>query len=131
MHRWGIEYIPNSDLLYYRVNKKKYDEIRKSKRANKAHEFPVGLFSFAGSYLSVDWSKYSTPRQSQNRARVPDDNGIVELKVADVRRERHTVRHVPSEHNRAHSGICGIQPKIRITLQRIARWSEGFEIDSD
>ena len=131
MCKWDIECIPNSDLLFYRVNKKKYNEIRKSKRVNKAHKFPVGLFSFVGSYLSVDWSKYSTPQQSQKRAKIPDDNGIIEFKVADVRRERHKVCHVPSEHNRAHSAICGIQPKIRITLQRIARWSVGFVIDPD
>ena len=125
------EFIPDSDRLYYRVNKKKYHQIKRSRRINRDHRFPISLFSFGGCYLSSDWSKYSTPREAQGRAKIPEDNGIVEFKVGHVRREQHKVYHTPCETNHAHSAIFGIKPKVQLTLQRIAKWSEGFVVPEE
>ena len=131
MYKWEVEFIPDSCCLYYRVNKKLYNQLIKSeiRRENNFHKFPGRLFRFAtGAYLSVDWSKYSNPKKSQNRAKKPKDNGIIEFNVRDIRRKTMEIYHIPSKVNRAHSGIYGEKAKVQMTLERIAKWSKGFEI---
>lgn len=76
--------------------------------------------------MSTDWSKYSTPGEAQQRARVPEDNGVVSLSVAAVREEAmQRVQHSPLEDNRAHTDVIGDKGKgtrARLMLRRIARW---------
>lgn len=136
MSKWPIEEIPDADVLYYRVHKRRYLEtLQALPKDGPQDELPPNLFKFIKGDLSVDWSKYATPQKSKDRARAPDDNGIVEFKAGAVRAQGHTVVHTPVHtppefRNRAHSSVCGDEPKVRITLSRVAQWTTGFGPES-
>lgn len=105
---WPVEIIPDDDSLFYRVHKNK---VRSGLGAN--------IFSAVGDGMSVDWSRYSDPTASRLRAKVPADNGIVELGVGAVRslsqrlrdRQLH-VTHDPLDENRSHGLIRPIACRI-------------------
>ena len=136
MSEWPVEKIPDADVLYYRVHKRRYLETSHALPEDAPQdELPPNLFKFIKGDLSVDWSKYTTPQKSKDRANVPDDNGIVEFEAGAVRAQGHTVVHTPvhtppEQRNRAHSSVCGDEPKVRITLSRIAQWTAGFGPES-
>ena len=131
MNKWPTEEIPDTDVLYYRVHKTRYLETSRALPADTPKdELPPNLFKFIKGDLSVDWSKYATPQESKDRARVPADNGIVEFEVGDARAQVHKVVHTPEQNNRAHSSVRGDEPKVRITLSRIAQWTIGFGPES-
>lgn len=61
--------------------------------------------------MSADWAKYSTPKESLDRATSPiTHNGIVALIAGGVRNLGLRVKHDPDEvrNNRAHSAILGL-----------------------
>ena len=131
MNKWPIEAIPDTDMLYYRIHKTRYLETSRALPSDAPKdELPPNLFKFIQGDLSVDWSKYATPQESKDRARVPTDNGIVEFEAGDVRAQAHEVVHTPEQNNRAHSSVRGDEPKVRITLSRIAQWTIGFGPES-
>jgi len=127
-----LEEIPDEDFLYYRIHKTKidFDEFDEKKK--------IKLLAFdpqpkGSTEMSTDWSKYSSPMESQNRAKVPADNGIVSFHVFKVRNSPYplTVRHDPtlSEHfkNRAHAIILEVPPRnndigVRLKLRDICCW---------
>ena len=64
--------------------------------------------------MSTDWEKYSTPQQTRQRARKPEDNIVISLVAGDVRAiEGQRIEHEPIEPavedpgNRAHTEIFG------------------------
>lgn len=130
--QYPIEDIPNDDNLFYRVHKTKIDR-------SEPHELKkIKLLAFdpmpqGSTQMSTDWSKYSTAIELQNRARVPEDNGIVYFNVGEVRNSPFPlfVKHDPTltEHfkNRSHSIILDVPPRkndinIRVRLRDICKW---------
>jgi len=104
---WPIEEIPNRDTLYYRIHQSYL--IR--------GELKPGAFREIGDSMSTDWSKYSTPSDSRSRAKKPEQNGIISLKVGSLRQLKLTVVHAPSEDNKSHSLVKGVdEVEIRLKL---------------
>jgi hypothetical protein len=67
--------------------------------------------------MSTDWSQYSTSLESRSRAKKPEQNGIIRLKVGSLRQLNLTVVHAPSMDNRAHSLVKGVDDvEIRLKL---------------
>lgn len=131
MNEWPVEEIPDADVLYYRVHKRRYLETSNALPADAPQdELPPNLFKFIRGDLSVDWSKYATPQEAKDRARVPADNGIVGFQAGPVRAQDHQVVHTPEQNNRAHSSVRGEEPKVRVTLSRIAQWIPEFGPES-
>lgn len=123
-----IEQIPNEDKLYYRIHQVNID----TSETDDKKKIKPGAFDPQpkphGTEMSVDWSKYSTPNESRNRARIPAKNGIVSFDVYKVRQSPVSlnVAHKPTK-NQAHSIIFHVLPKannpeIRINLRRICEW---------
>jgi hypothetical protein len=127
-----IEEVPDIDVLFYRIHKTKVDFSEPDPKKK------IKLLAFdpqpqGGTEMSTDWNKYSTPVESRNRARVPEDNGIVSFSVLKVREKPYplSVRHDPTltEHfkNRAHTVVFEVPPRhndigIRIKLRDICIW---------
>ena len=56
--------------------------------------------------MSVDWSRYSSAEQTQQRARKPSDNAVVQLNVGTIRAiQSLAVSHSPIQENRSHSDV--------------------------
>lgn len=79
--------------------------------------------------MSTDWSKYSTPEETQQRARDPELNGVIEMNVGNVREiPPLEVKHTPAPDNRAHTDVCNVptkkssKTKVRVKLARISSW---------
>ena len=73
--------------------------------------------------MSTDWSKYSTPMNTRDRARNPDRNGVISLGVGAVRAIPQVVGHSPIASNRAHTDVAGEKStEVRAMLRRIAVW---------
>lgn len=71
---YGIEKIPDTARLYYRVHKNIYMATVRAAEIPPG-KLPSGVFRFQGDDLSVDWSKYARPEETKNRATVPEDIG--------------------------------------------------------
>ncbi|MBK9338284.1 MAG: hypothetical protein IPM98_17715 [Lewinellaceae bacterium] len=120
---WTIEDIPDSDFLYYRIHK--------SFLVNG--ELIPGAFQERGEGadrgMSTDWSKYSTAEETQQRSKIPVENGIGQFSVEAVRAINLEVTHAPILENRSHSHIKGIphegqlKTKARLLLKRICTWA--------
>lgn len=82
---WPIEPIPDEDSLFYRIHKNFYP--------NK--ELKPRVFAPRGEGMSTDWEEYSTPEESRNRAKIPEDNGIVSFITRDLRNLPLDVIHAP------------------------------------
>ncbi len=129
---FAVEEIPDEDLLFLRVHKINVQN-------NKL--LPIAYKIKGEGGLSTDWSRYSTPQQSRERARIPSDNGVVSFEVKSVRKGELKVLHCPIEGdlelaitpNQAHSEIHGIpshdpdKTKIRLLLGRIYKWEIDFD----
>ena len=127
-----IEDIPSNDILYYRVHKTKIDQEEVDEKKK------IMLITFdpqtkGSTEMSTDWCKYSSSLDTQNRAKVPFDNGVLSFNVEDVRNAPYplVVRHDPTltEHfkNRAHTVILAVPPRkndigIRLKLRDICKW---------
>lgn len=85
-----------------------------------------GAFRNRGNGMSTDWSRYSTPVESQARASTPSDNGIISLGVGSVRAIGQIVDHTPIPTNRAHTDVVGEKTvEVRLKLLREFRWEIG------
>ena len=118
---YGIEEIPDTARLYYRVHKDIYMATMRAAGIPQG-KLPSGVFRFQGGDLSVDWSKYAKPEETRNRARVPEDNGIVDFIASPIRVDGHKVEHTPKPDNRAHSSVSGDETAIRLILSKEAKW---------
>ena len=112
---WPVEEIPDGDTLFMRMHK---DHFRNGK-------IQAGVFRAQGGGMSTDWSKYATPVQTLNRARIPEDNGVIGLPVQKVRAiPSLSVVHSPDiqTRNRAHTDVRGInenKTEARFHLRRV------------
>lgn len=91
----------------------------------KAH---AGIFRNHNHGMSTDWSKYSNPRETRNRAKHyggdPNNYGIIGMNVGETRKiENQTVDHDPQPENRAHTNVNGEKTtEARLKLYRIFSW---------
>lgn len=121
MEAWISELIPDDDDLYYRIHK----TFIKSTKI-----FKSGFRSRNGS-MSTDWSRYSSPEESRERAKKPKENFIVKLNAGALREIPMDVEHSPSIKfdNRSHTdvyGLEGLDPddrnELRTKLKTISDW---------
>lgn len=102
MTRWPIEDIPDPDRLYYRVHRNSLGDDG---------ELVPSVFRERGSSMSADWEKYTTPKESLDRATSSaEDNGIIALVTGEIRNLGLRVIHDPDQarNNRAHTAIFGL-----------------------
>lgn len=115
---WQSENIPNEDFLFMRVHKQKFTA--------RYPIFSPMVFMNRGGGMSTDWSKYSTPNETRNRGRIPQDNAVIRMLVSDVRKiEGQTVTHTPDiqRKNRSHTDVFGEKdedPEVRLKFLRIS-----------
>jgi hypothetical protein len=77
--------------------------------------------------MSTDWAKYSTPLETQQRARTPADNAVIKILVGKVRAmPGQRVEHTPIlpggeiPPNRAHTDVWGEKTaEVRVKLLEI------------
>lgn len=123
LNSWQAEDIPGQDKLFMRVERSfvKNGEVIPGAFRNHPTETDG---------MSTDWSRYSTPQDTRQRAKVPVNNGVVEMLVSEVRQvPQQTVKHSPIPTNRSHTDVWGVKdPEVRLKLRRLARWVDGFQI---
>jgi hypothetical protein len=119
---WAPEEIPSQDRLFMRIER---SFVRRG-------DFAPGAFRNHGDGMSTDWARYSTPDKTRSRGRVPENNGVIEMVVDDVRGvPGQAVKHTPDRaaNNRAHTDVMGAKDtEARLKLKRIARWVQGFQL---
>ncbi len=114
-----IEEIPDKDRLFMRVH---------SNNTKNGLLIP-GAFKNHNDGMSTDWSKYSIPEQTRQRAKNPSRNGVIEMSVKDVRAiPGQRVQHTPIPSNRAHTDVLGEKDEeSRVKFLRISRWAIPLE----
>ena len=114
--QWDKENIPDEDSLYRWVHREKLT-------ANGG--IRAGAFSDNRGAMSTDWSKYSTPNETRQRAAIgtPEECAVIALPVGAVRVLDQTVEHDPLSENRAHTNVIGDKTdiEIRYKLQQISQ----------
>ena len=119
MNDWPKEEIPDEDRLF--------------RRAHRGYcpdgELGPGIIRGLQMGMSADWNKYSTPEETRQRAPKPDDNGVVQMIVGELRKvPRVRVEHAPDleTRNRAHAEVYGPDEKrdqeVRLKLLRLCEW---------
>src|SRR5271157_3771361 len=123
--RFDVEDIPDEDEVFRNVH------VNLLRNWAFPDKIPPNVFMSDEDGMSCDWAKYSTPQMTQERARCPEKNGVIQMNVGATRSIKFgesalDVKHDPIEHpqpNRAHSLVIGIHPpnkaKIRSKLQEI------------
>ena len=107
---WPVEEIPGDDFVYMRAHG---DHFR-------LRMLLPGVFRNQGSGMSVDRDKYSSPEESLQRARKPQNNAIIRLPVIEIRDiDGLTVQHTPKSENRAHTDVFGLPEGERLTEVRL------------
>ena len=111
---WPQEPIPDEDKLFMRVHRQ---------WTRDGNPIP-GAFQNRGKGMSTDWARYSTPAETLNRAKKPEENGVLKFSVGEVRAiPNQTVEHTPIKMNRAHTDVSGIKDEdVRLKLTRVCRW---------
>jgi hypothetical protein len=103
---WGVEEIPDSSALFYRVHVTRLAEGR----------LTAGIFFEQEGSMSVEWERYATAVDAHGRSKVPSKNGIVALIAGDVRSVPGlAVRHAPLPEVRAHSDVLGLENPVGAT----------------
>jgi hypothetical protein len=128
MTEWPIEVIPDTALLYMRAHK----------RFIIGGELQPGVFRNQGDSMSVNWQKYCTsPSDSRDRARRPEDNAVISFVTLKVRAMPLEVNHSPEVGDRSHSDVLGEKTaEIRLRLLEIFEWclrignSEGCDVSA-
>lgn len=124
---WPVEPIPPEDLLYCYVH-----QTWRRKNGGISPSAFMGRRSAAGQHVqSTDWSRYSTPQETRDRARTPQENGVYEVLVGELRAiPGEQVLHSPIQNhpqipdNRAHADVIGNDhedPEIKLLFSRIYR----------
>jgi hypothetical protein len=100
---WLVEEIPDGDYLFLRVHKSHTDA--------DGEPFPHAFRNQpkGSSGMSTDWSKYTTPADTQGRGKqARKEYAIVKFTAGHARAiPGQRVVHEPSVHNRAHSEVFG------------------------
>jgi len=118
---YPIEKIPNIDSLFMRIHKNHFQQDEIITVAFKNHD------------MSTDWSKYSTPSDTQKRVKLnnkdPNNYGVISMNVGKVRNiDGQTVEHKPAPENRAHTEVIGEKiTKVRVQFLRIFKWEIALE----
>ena len=127
-----IEEIPNEDLLYSRIHEVNIDQeeidIYKKIKLIAFDPHPKG-----STQMSTNWNKYSTPKDLQQLAKVPEKNGVVSFPVDAIRKLPYPLQviHDPISteefRNQAHALVFDIPLRkndigIRIKLRDICQW---------
>jgi hypothetical protein len=117
---WKSEDIPDQDRTFMRAHETFFRD----------DELQPGVFRNHNGGMSVDWEKYSTPQETQQRGKEPNRNSVISLVAEDIREiDQLAVKHTPKiSHpaNRAHSDVTGLpddgedQTEIRIRLLDIS-----------
>ena len=121
MNGWPVEKIPDTDKLFMRVER---SYVRNG-------EFIPGAFRNNppdDGGMSTDWENYSTPEDTRERARIPANNGVIEMLVEDVRKiPGQSVKHTPALDNRSHTDVYGAKnTEVRLKFLRIAKWAIAY-----
>lgn len=119
MAEWPVESIPDGDVVYCRVHRAYVSD----------GEVKPAAFKFRDGEISTDWERYSTPAETQSRARRPAENAVVSLIAGLVRGIPLTVVHSPVQAcdsepgNRAHTSVLGDgSPESRVKLHDLLSW---------
>jgi len=101
---YTIEDIPDEDFLYMRVHTTNIDD--------DGEPFPRAFKNQPTEQdgMSVDWSKYTTPIETKNRARKPNENVVIQFMAGNARTiPNQSVEHKPINNppNQAHSEVLG------------------------
>jgi hypothetical protein len=120
---WSSELIPDDALLYQFVHQQWFSK----KTGGVSPTFFKNVFdprtNRAG--MSTDWSRYSTPEETRDRAKDPTINGVIESTASDVRAiPEQIVEHTPIQNhpdpevrdNQAHTDVFG--PKDDLEIKR-------------
>ena len=116
------EEIPDIDQLYHRYHRIYYTASRLIRGS---------CFKIKNNIMSTNWSRYSSPEETRNQAKIPSDNGVIEMNVGDVRNiEFLGVLHTPKLENHAHTDIFCFENylsradlnEVRIFLANVSRW---------
>lgn len=121
---YPVEDIPDEDLLYKRIHIR--NDFRDGKVIPGAFRERV---EGTDKGMSTDWSKYSTPKKTKNRARKPKENAVISFITLNLISLKLNVIHHPEPLNRAHTNITGIgrDPEIRTKLKDSFVWEIRFE----
>lgn len=105
---WPVEDLPDPDALFLRLHRQYFRE----------NELQPSVFQDRGPGMSTNWSRYClTPADCQLKARIPADNGVGRLVVADVRSLPLDPLHKPSTHDRSHVTVFGKKTtEVRVKL---------------
>jgi hypothetical protein len=104
-----VEAIPDKDDVYMRAHRAYFRD----------GELGMGVFRSQGGGMSVDWSRYSTPQDTRNRAKSPEANAVILMNVGEIRNIQYLlVKHVPLPVNRAHSNVSLPSEQERLTEAR-------------
>ncbi len=120
---YPIEEIPNADSLYMRIHKNYFQQ----------DEIIPGTFKNHGEGMSTDWSKYSTPIETQKRVELhkknPNNYGVISMNVGKVRQvDKQTVEHRPVIDNRGHTEVIGEKTtEARYHFLSIIKWEIALE----
>jgi len=113
---WPVEDIPDDNHVLMRAHRVFFRE----------DVLLPSVFRPHGDSMSVDWTRYSTPQDTRNRAPIPDQNAVIRLPVIGIRKTPPLdVRHTPEPENRAHSEVLGL-PTEREDLTEIRILLLGF-----
>jgi hypothetical protein len=119
--------IPDEHHMYMRVHKQNIDF--KETNLNRMIR-PVAFDAKGEGGLSVDWSEYSSVKESLARAKVPESNGIISMPILGIRANPLPLKviHKPEDTNYSHCEIFGIPPRkpsdlgVRIKLMDLSKW---------
>jgi len=99
-----VEIIRDEDYLYRRIH---VAFMRGEDRINPSS------FRFLNNMLDCDWNKYISAEKALERAKDPDANYLVKIKVEDLRKHQYLdVVHDPMPFHRSHSIILITKPQI-------------------
>lgn len=91
-----VENVPDSDSVFMRAHQ--------NYMVNG--QLRPGVFTAHDGAMSVDWNKYSEPKQTLDRARNPKQNAVIEMNVGRIRAvPQLDVLHTPEIENRAHCDV--------------------------
>jgi hypothetical protein len=96
---WQVEHIPDDDEVFMRAHRMFF----------RKGALQPGVFTPHDGGMSVDWEKYSSPEETRQRSRNPQDNAVISLPVSKIRGIGNLeVEHTPESLNRAHSEVFGL-----------------------
>lgn len=91
-----VEQIPDADFVYMRAHR---NLIPKG-------AVEPGVFREQDGSMSVDWDRYSSPRDTRLRGKNPEANAVLRMNVGGIRKFNGIqVEHAPIPNNRSHTDV--------------------------